>query len=173
MNAIGLSGIDGRLLVAKRKDSIKIIENGKKKILRNDFTGRITEVNTTLLNSLVESGYTPVIAPIAISEEGYGVNCDGDRASAMIAGALSVNDLIIFTNVPGLLENIEDESSLIKQIPKGQIEKFSEFAQGRMKKKIMGASEAIDGGVENIRFAHGGIENPLSNALAGECTTIS
>ncbi|MBN1516553.1 [LysW]-aminoadipate kinase [Candidatus Sumerlaeota bacterium] len=172
VNALGLSGIDGRLLQAKRKDAIRIIEDGKKKMLRDDYTGKIEQVNTELLRALLEAGYTPVIAPIALADTGDAVNCDGDRAAAMIAGALDAETYVNFTNVPGLLKDIDDPNSLIREIPRGQLEKFEAYAQGRMKKKIMGAQEALDGGVKEIRLASGKAENPLANALAGECTVI-
>src|SRR5512143_3441981 len=66
VNAFGLSGVDGQLMVAKRKDSIRIVENGRQRILRDDYTGKIETVNRDLLKMLVEAGYTPVISPLAI-----------------------------------------------------------------------------------------------------------
>ena len=172
VNALGISGIDGRLLQARRKDSIRIVENGKKKILRNDYTGRITNVNVELLKSLLEAGYTPVVAPIALGHTGDAVNCDGDRAAAEIAAALKAEDLVIFTNVPGLLRDVNDPDSLVRHIPQEQLEKYAELAQGRMKKKTLGAQEALSGGVRTVRLAGGNVERPLTNALANECTVI-
>ena len=63
VNAFGLSGVDGRVMVAKRKEAIRIVENGKQRMLRDDFTGKIEEVNSKLLMMLLDAGYTPVIAP--------------------------------------------------------------------------------------------------------------
>ena len=151
----GFPALTEKILEAKRKDAIRIIENGKKKILRNDYTGKIEKVNSTLLQSLIDSGYTPVIAPIALGHTGDAVNCDGDRAAAMIAGAMKAKTLINFTNVPGLLEDPDDPATLIKQIPRAQLAKFADFAKGRMKKKIMGTEEALAAGVSEIRMASG------------------
>ena len=67
VNAIGLSGLDGRLLEAKRKSALRIVEHGKRKILRGEYSGKIERVNTTLLQALLEARYTPVVAPLAIS----------------------------------------------------------------------------------------------------------
>ena len=172
VNAIGLTGLDGRLLEAQRKDTIKVIEDGKKKLLRDDYTGKIERVNADLLRLLLARGLTPVVAPLAIATTNDAVNVDGDRAAAMIAAALGAEMLIIFSNVPGLLRDVADPTSLIEAIPRGQLAEFAAFAQGRMKKKIMGAEEALRGGVREVRLADGRIERPLRNALEGRCTVI-
>jgi acetylglutamate/LysW-gamma-L-alpha-aminoadipate kinase len=172
VNAVGLTGLDGRLLEAQRKETIKVIEDGKKKLLRGDYTGRIETVNVGLLRLLLDQGYTPVIAPLAIATTHEAVNVDGDRAAAMIAGAMGAERLIIFSNVPGLLRDVADPGSLIEEIPRDRLEEFAQFAAGRMKKKIMGTEEALRGGVREIRLADGRIEHPLRNALEGRCTVI-
>lgn len=173
VNAFGLSGVDGRLMVAKRKDAIRVVENGKQRILRDDYTGKIETVNGGLLTMLVNAGYTPVIAPLAISPEGDALNVDADRAAAMVAGAVAAEQLIILSNVPGLLRNFPDESSLITHIDKAKVEQSLEFAEGRMKKKVLGASEALGLGVAKVVFADGRVETPVANALAGRGTVIS
>ncbi len=172
VNAIGLSGVDGRLLQGTRKDTIRIVENGKQRILRDDYTGRVEQVNSDLLRTLLEGGYVPVIAPLAISHQGDAINVDGDRAAAMIAGALGAEQLIILTNVPGLLRNYPDEASLIPQIDKHRVEQSIEFAEGRMKKKVLGAAEAFALGVKQVIFADGRVDQPIQRALAGQGTSI-
>jgi acetylglutamate/LysW-gamma-L-alpha-aminoadipate kinase len=173
VNAIGLSGVDGRLLVARRKDAIRIVENGRQRILRDDYTGKIELVNTALLASLLELKMTPVIAPLAISPLGEALNVDADRAAAMIAGALHATELIILTNVPGLLRHFPDESSLISHLPRAGLEGALAFAEGRMKKKVIGASEALDMGVSKVIFSDGRVNHPLQGAISGMGTVIS
>jgi len=113
VNALGLSGMDGRLWQGKRKDALKIIdEKGRKLVLRDDYTGRVDLVNTQLLRSLLVAGYVPVLTPPAISYTGEAINVDGDRAAAATAVALEAEALVILSNVPGLLENYPDEDSL-------------------------------------------------------------
>ncbi len=172
VNALGLSGIDGRLLEGTRKDAIRIVENGRQRILRDDYTGRVDKVNADLLRTLLERGYVPVIAPLAISDHGDAINIDGDRAAAMLAGALGAEQLIILTNVPGLLRNFPDESSLIAHIDKPRVEATLDFAEGRMKKKVLGASEALARGVRQVIFADGRVEQPIQRALQGHGTVI-
>jgi len=173
VNAFGISGVDGGLLGAKRNEAIKIIENGKRLVIRDDFTGKIDQVNINLLKSLLTSGFTPVIQPLAISENGDALNIDADRAAAMVAGTMNASQLILLTNVPGLLRNFPDESSLIEHIDRSAVENAIGVAEGRMKKKVLGAIEALDMGVEKIIFADGRIDHPLLEALAGRGTTIS
>jgi acetylglutamate/LysW-gamma-L-alpha-aminoadipate kinase len=175
VNALGLSGVDGRLMEAHRKEAIRIIDpkSGKQRVLRDDYTGKIEKVNAGLLRLLLEAGYTPVIAPLAISPEGEALNVDADRAAAMVAGAIGADQLILLSNVPGLLRQFPDESTLIRHIDKDRVEQSLEFAEGRMKKKVLGASEALGLGVRQVVFADGRVETPVANALAGEGTVIS
>ncbi len=172
VNALGLSGVDGGLLKAKRKSAIRIVENGKRKMLKDDYTGKINAVNADLLNTLLDAGYVPVVAPLAMSEKGEALNVDADRAAAEIAGALNADTLMLLTAVPGLMSNFPDESTLIKEVPVAGIEKALDYAEGRMKKKVLGAQEALQGGVGQVIIADGRVENPISNALQGNGTII-
>lgn len=172
VNAFGLCGLDGRLMQATRKDSIQSIENGKRKIIRDDYTGKIETVNTGLLTMLLDAGYLPVIAPVAVSEKGEALNVDADRAAAMVASALKAQTLLLLTAVPGLMKDFPDESTLIRQLPQSQLGAAGEAAQGRMKKKVLGAEEALKGGVQCVIIADGRIQNPISNALSGNGTVI-
>jgi [amino group carrier protein]-L-2-aminoadipate 6-kinase len=173
LNAFGLSGLDGRLICARRKNAIRIIENGRQRMLRDDYTGKILSVNRAILDNLLSAGLIPVISPLAISEAGEALNVDADRAAAYVAGAVGAEQLIILTNVPGLLRDFPDESSCIAHLPKTGLEQALGFAEGRMKKKVLGAGEALDMGVEKIVFADGRVENPVSRALKGLGTVIS
>jgi acetylglutamate/LysW-gamma-L-alpha-aminoadipate kinase len=172
VNAFGLCGLDGRLMQAVRKDAIQSIENGKRKIIRDDYTGKIENVNSELLLILINAGYLPVIAPVAVSEKGEALNVDADRAAAMVASALKAENLLLLTAVPGLMKNFPDESTLIRQLPQSQLSAAGEAAQGRMKKKVLGAQEALKSGVKRVIIADGRIQNPISNALAGNGTVI-
>ncbi len=173
VNAFGLSGVDGKLMLARRKDAIRIVENGKQRMLRDDYTGKIETVNGGLLRTLLDAGLTPVVAPLAISPQGDALNVDADRAAAMVAGAVQAEQLVLLTNVPGLLRNFPDESTLIPRLQRAELEQALSFAEGRMKKKVLGASEALGLGVSKVIFADGRVEHPLQAALAGAGTVIS
>jgi acetylglutamate/LysW-gamma-L-alpha-aminoadipate kinase len=173
VNALGLSGVDGRLLEGKRKEALRIVENGKHKVLRGEYSGVIEKVNVALLHSLLQAGYVPVVAPLAISYAGEALNVDGDRAAGAIASALKAETVVILSNVPGLLRDLDDEGSLVSQIPLVHIYGYLErYAQGRMKKKLLGAIEAMHDGVGKVILADGRVAQPLHQALSGHGTTI-
>ncbi len=173
VNAVGLSGVDGRIFEGKHKDKVRSVENGKVKILRGDHTGTVEKVNTELLKLLLDNGYLPVLTPPGSSYEGVAVNVDGDRAAAALAASLKAEALLLLSNVPGLLRNFPDEDSLIGQIPADNVEAYLEFAQDRMKKKVLGAAEAVQGGVGKVIFGDARGAKPVQNALAGHGTVVS
>jgi [amino group carrier protein]-L-2-aminoadipate 6-kinase len=172
VNAVGLSGLDGRIFEGTRKDTLRVRIGGKRIVLRDDWTGTVERVNISLLRLLLDAGYFPVITPPGASDRGEAINVDGDRAAAMVAAAFKAEALIILSNVPGLLRNFPDEASLIREIPRAKADDFMQYAEGRMKKKVMGAVEAIAEGVQKVIFADGRIDAPISNALAGGGTQI-
>ena len=173
VNAVGLCGLDGRLMEGQRKSSLRIVENGKRKVLRGEYSGKIERVNADLLRTLLEAGYTPVVAPVAISYEGEGLNVDGDRAAAAIGAALNADKVIILTNVPGILRDVEDESSLIDKVAAARAEEVLEqYAEGRMKRKVLGAIEALSEGVGQVIIADGRVDEPVRRALSGQGTII-
>jgi len=121
---------------------------------------------------LFNAGSLPVIAPVAVSEKGEALNVDADRAAAMVASALRAETLLLLTAVPGLMKSLPDESTLIRQLRQSELPAASEAAQGRMKKKVLGAEEALKGGVGRVIIADGRIQDPISNALKGNGTVI-
>ncbi|GCE27405.1 acetylglutamate kinase [Dictyobacter alpinus] len=172
VNAFGMAGVDGRLLVARRKALVRsVTPEGRTQILRDDYTGQIEQVNNTLLEMLLDTGYTPVIAPLALSHQGERLNVDGDRAAAAVAAALHADALIIMTNVPGLLSDPQDSSTLIQSIPANQLETFMDYARGRMRKKLLGAQEALNGGVARVCIGSASLRAVLNGAGTTIATT--
>lgn len=173
LNAVGLSGIDGKLWKAKHKKEILVKEGSKVKLLKGNLTGRVESIDIKLINILLEHNYLPVICPPAISFENKIVNTDNDWATAVMAEALKIKKIVSLFEAPGLLKNPEDENSLIRHIEKSRIDDYLHYARKRMKKKVLGAKRAINGGVEFIYWGDGRIENPIKNALKGNGTIIS
>lgn len=170
-NAVGLTGVSGRLLAGARKDHVKAMVDGKRVVLRGDHTGTVEQVNAPLLRLLRANGYAPVLS-IPTWAEGA-VNADADRAAAAVAGALQAEALIVLSNVPGMLRDLQDPASLIRRIPAAELAPTAEkYAQGRFKKKVLGAAEALDLGVPRVVFAAANRERPLASALGGEGTVI-
>lgn len=173
VNALGLSGLDGRVLAARRKAQLRVIEQGRQRVLRDDWTGTPTAVNTGLLTTLLGAGYLPVIAPLAVGEQGEMLNVDGDRAAAAIAAALNADRLLLLSNVAGLLQRFPDETTLVSRLGVDELVQASEWAQGRMKKKLLGASEALAAGVTTVIIGDARRTMPVRDALAGCGTAIS
>ena len=176
VNAVGLSGVDGRLFEGKRKESIKVVdpETGKRMILRDDFTGTVEKVNVDLIRLLQGAGYWPVLTPPAISYESQAINVDGDRAAAATAAALGAETLVILSDVPGLLERFPDEGSLVKELPRARIPEAQErWAAGRMRIKLLGAGEALGAGVKRVILGDSRGQSPVRAALGGKGTVIT
>tara|TARA_X000001036_G_scaffold116821_1_gene110120 strand:- start:659 stop:1465 length:807 start_codon:yes stop_codon:yes gene_type:complete len=173
VNAVGLSGLDGRLIEGKKNKPYRVMQNGKKRVIRGDLSGKITSVNDRILKLLIENDFTPVLCPPAISSEHEAINVDGDKLASKVASKLRCETLLILSNVPGLLRDPNDSSSLIKKIRFDEIDYHIEkFALGRMKKKLIGAKEAIKSGVKKVIMSTAVNENPITNALNGSGTVI-
>ena len=172
IKAIGLSGADGRIWEGKRKKYLLTKENDKEKLVTDTFTGKVTKVNHRLLKLLTKEGYVPVLTQPAISNQGGLINTDNDRNIAVMAKALKVEKLVVLFEASGLLRDPEDETSLINQINKNELGQCFKYAQGRMRKKLLGAQEAISLGVNKIFWGDGRVKQPVISALAGKGTTI-
>ena len=170
LSAIGLSGLDGNLIRAKRKKKLMILDERKRKIIIDGgYTGKISSVNGDLLKTLLDENYVPVISPVAISEEFEYLNVDGDRAAAYIAGGVKAESVIFLTNVNGVLINdnfVENMSSIEAK------ELRSQIGPG-MEKKVLASTEAISLGVKESIIASGLTNNPITSALNhNKCTVI-
>ncbi|WP_435334412.1 acetylglutamate/acetylaminoadipate kinase [Haloarchaeobius sp. TZWWS8] len=176
VNAVGLSGVDGKLLSGTRKDAVRVLEDGKKKIKRGDHSGKIESVNADLLDTLLSGGYTPVVTVPMLGEERAGgytpVNADADRAAAAIAGALGA-DLVVLTDVSGVYADPDDESTRIDTVATAaDWDGLEAAAEGFMTKKVMAAKEALSGGAASVVVASANVDEPIQSALAGDGTTI-
>jgi acetylglutamate/LysW-gamma-L-alpha-aminoadipate kinase len=169
INAIGLSGLDGFLLKALRKKRLIIVDKrGKKKVIDGGYTGRIIEINTDLVLSILKKDYTPVITPIAMSEEFEPLNVDGDRTAAAIASSLGADRLILLTDVDGLILN----KKVISQIKASEIKSLlPEIGQG-MSTKVHASLDALNRGVKEVIITSGSGKNPLSTALNHKRGTV-
>jgi acetylglutamate/LysW-gamma-L-alpha-aminoadipate kinase len=172
VNAAGVSGVDGLIWQAKHKKVILSREGSKTKLLRNNFSGKVEKADPKLIAVLVDNGFLPVLTPPALSFQNQIVNTDSDWAMAVLAEAMHIKTMVSLFEAPGLLKDPADEHSLIRKIKKQEIESVLKFGKGRMKKKILGAKRAIEGGVERIYWGDGRVENPLTNVLQRNGTVI-
>ena len=169
--SVGITGIDGETIKAKRKKKLVIVnEKGRKMIIDGGYTGKVCNVNSKLINILLDNGYLPVISPIAIGEEYEFLNIDGDRAAANIAGALNSDIVVFITNVSGLMM----EEKLIDKLTLDEAKKLLPKIGPGMEKKVLASTEALTLGVKKTIIASGSVKNPLLCAIAhNNCTVIT
>ncbi|MEE9565460.1 MAG: [LysW]-aminoadipate/[LysW]-glutamate kinase [Nitrosopumilaceae archaeon] len=170
INAVGFSGVDAKTIQAERKKKLLIVnEKGRKQAIDGGYTGKISKVNAPFILSLLDQGLTPVISPIAISEEYDFLNVDGDRAAAYVAAAVKSDKVIFVTNVDGLLM----DDKLVPKLSLAEAKEIRTKVGPGMEKKILAATEALDMGVKEVIIANGQKENPISSAIAHDnCTVI-
>ncbi|MEO9295466.1 MAG: [LysW]-aminoadipate/[LysW]-glutamate kinase [Nitrososphaera sp.] len=171
IKAVGIAGIDGAVLKAERKKKLVIVnEKGRKMAIDGGYTGKINAVDPALVNKLVESGYVPVVSPIALSEDFDFLNVDGDRAAAYVAGGVKADKVIFITNVNGLMLNEKLVTGLTLEQAKETLPKIG-FG---MEKKVLACTEALEMGVKEAIIASGQVDNPISSAIAHQnCTVIT
>ena len=150
-NAIGLSGIDGRLIECKVKDS------------RLGFVGEVTHVNAKPVLDLLEKGYIPVVSTVGCDEKGHAYNINGDTAAACIAGALNTETFILMTDVPGILRDKDDEKTLIPAVTIAETAKLKEegVIAGGMLPKVKCCEDAISHGVKNVIIMDGRVPHSI------------
>ncbi len=159
---------------AKRKDSLRVVEDGKVRLMRGNYSGSISSFDPEDIYSVWDSGGLPLLPPLAADEaqKGASLNVDGDRMAAAAAAAIEADALAILSNVPGLLR---DPSSLSSKIDKGSLSEWDAletFAQGNMKRKLLAAKEALEGGAKSVLIADSRCTGPIQAGLSGGGTLL-
>ena len=149
--AMGISGMDGRLIEAEVKDP------------RLGFVGKVTNVNASVVTDLLEKGYIPVISTIGCDKAGNAYNINGDTAAACIAGALKAERMILMTDIAGILRDKDDPSTLIPEITVEEAKRLEQdgVIQGGMIPKVKCCIEAIRRGVENVVIMDGRVPHSI------------
>jgi [amino group carrier protein]-L-2-aminoadipate 6-kinase len=168
--AVGLMGLDGGLVEARQKPALKVVEEGRTRVVRGDLSGRVTRVRPELLEALCASGFVPVVSPPVRGEENVPLNVDADRLAAALAGALGARALVLLTDAPGVLRDPDDPTTLVQAA--AAHEDLLPFARGRMKLKVVAAGEALAGGVGTVAISDGRRVSPVQAALAGDGTLL-
>lgn len=172
VDAMGLCGLDAGIWVGARKDAIRAVEDGRTVIVRDDLSGRVEAVNAALLGYLLDTGRLPVLTPPAGTPDGVAINVDADRAAAATAAALGADELLLLSNVRGLLRDPADPESLIEEVDADSLDEARAAARGRMKNKVLAAEEALRGGVGRVVIGAAGGEGAIARARAGMGTVF-
>jgi acetylglutamate kinase len=149
--ALGISGMDGRLIEARIKDE------------RLGFVGEVTHIHTRPILDLLEKGYIPVVSTLGCDRHGNAYNINGDTAAARIAGALQAQRLIMMTDIAGVLRNKNDPSTLIPELTIDQAVQLFEqnVIAGGMIPKVECCIDAIHRGVESAIIMDGRVPHSI------------
>lgn len=152
--AVGLSGMDAKLIKAKKYEA-----NGKDL----GFVGEVEEIHAKSILDVLAHGYIPVIASVGVDDEGQAYNINADIAASSIAQALNAENMILVSDVPGILEDPKDERSLYSNIYFDQIDELiaSDFISGGMIPKVECIKTALDGGVKKSCIIDGRIPHSI------------
>lgn len=149
--AVGLCGIDNKLLEAKKiKDEL-------------GYVGTVTQVNNEIIKDAIKSGYIPVIASIAMDDEGHSYNVNADYAAAAIADSLEAENLIVVSDIPGLLRDPHDEKTLIPEVSIQDVEnlKAEGIIAGGMIPKVDCITHALKGNMSKAVIIDGRIPHSI------------
>jgi acetylglutamate/LysW-gamma-L-alpha-aminoadipate kinase len=167
--AWGVSGLDGSLIRAERKKRLIVVdETGRKRVIDGGYTGKIGEVNADMLRLMLDNGYVPVVSPLAIGQEFEPLNVDGDRAAAHIAGALKADQLVLLTDVEGLILN----GKLVSKLNISEVKNALPRVGKGMITKVYAAMEALNMGVGEVLISSGLMRLPISSPLKHEIGTV-
>jgi acetylglutamate/LysW-gamma-L-alpha-aminoadipate kinase len=172
INAVGLSGLDGKIVQGRRNKGIRVYQGKKLKIVR-DFSGKPQTVNAPLLQLLLDNGYVPVLTVPIIDEQNAAINTENDDVVRVLQQALHADLVINLIGAPGFLEDKDDESSLITHIAAAELEAREQQVDGRMKRKMLAVRKLFEHGASRVIIADGRLAHPVAEALAGKGTVIS
>lgn len=150
-NAVGISGMDGRLIEAEMKNE------------KLGFVGNIKKINTDIINDLIEKDYIPVVSTLGFDRSGNIYNINGDTAAAFIAGAVGAKRLILMTDIAGVMLDKDDPTTLIKNMTIDDARKLREqnIISGGMIPKVQCCVDAINRGVDKVIIMDGRVHHSI------------
>ena len=171
VNALGLSGIDGRVVEGRRNRGIRVREGGKT-LIRRDFSGKPRAVNTALLRTLLDGGYTPVLTIPIADENGFAINSENDDIVNVLQSALGAGRIVQLIEAPGFLDDAGDPKSVVASMSRAELERRETQVEGRMKRKMLALRRLFESGATEVVIGDGRVEHPVRAALGGAGTVI-
>lgn len=155
LKAVGISGKDGTVLRVDRRTAADGQDIG--------FVGTVREVNTHLLDTLLDNDFIPVICPIGSDDEYHSFNINADDAACAVATKMKASKLVFLSDIEGVYRNPSDPSTLVSEMTASQARAFiaEGFAGGGMLPKLQSCIDAIESGVEKVHILDGRIEHAL------------
>ncbi|MEE8364768.1 MAG: [LysW]-aminoadipate kinase [Gammaproteobacteria bacterium] len=171
INAVGLTGLDGRIVQGERNKGIRVRENGKI-LIKRDFSGKPRSINIELLRLLIDNNYCPVMTIPIVDEKGFAINSENDDIVAKIANALEIDTVIQLIEAPGFLDDPDDENSLVERMSLAELTEREAQVEGRIKRKLLALTRLCAGGKTRVIISDGRGEHPVADALDGRGTHI-
>jgi acetylglutamate kinase len=158
--ALGLSGVDGHLIHAEAVSNANEI----------GYVGEVKHVNAPLIESILEAGYIPVIAPVGLGADSQRYNINADTAAGAVASHLGVKQMIVVTDVPGIMKEVEGVKKVLRQVTVQEIEEMITNGDiyGGMIPKVRAAVQCLQGKVQEVVIADGSEPDVLSKILRGD-----
>lgn len=154
--AVGLSGKDAELIVAA-KHLAKVHENGQVHEVDIGYVGDVVSINTDILDTLLDSGYIPVIAPIGVSKENESYNINADYVAGEVAGALKAEKLVLLTDIEGIYRDYKDKNTFISSLNFDEAQEMIKTGSigGGMIPKVEACIRALSGGAVKTHIVDG------------------
>lgn len=170
--AVGLTGLDGRVIQGKRNPGIQI-RQGDKVLLRRDLSGKPQRINTALIQLLVANGYTPVLTVPICDEQGFAISADNDDIAAALHRDLRASIVVSLFEAPGFLADPADPASLVARMSRAEVKQWEERSSGRIKRKLHAINRIMEEYPTRVVMADGCTAHPLADALEGKGTVIT
>ncbi|WP_026189039.1 acetylglutamate kinase [Orenia marismortui] len=153
--AVGLSGKDNNLIQAKKYSVDEEVDLG--------YVGEVEKINPEILETMIDNGYLPIVAPVGVDEAGASYNINADLVAGELAAALDAEKLILLTNIEGILEDPEDKNSLISRLTISEAEEMIEDKKvvGGMIPKVQSCINALKKGAKRTHILDGRMEHAL------------
>jgi acetylglutamate/LysW-gamma-L-alpha-aminoadipate kinase len=171
VNAVGLSGLDGRIVTGRRNRGIRVREGDKVKVLR-DRSGKPRAVNRELLDLLLAAGYTPVLTMPILDEHAEAINSENDDVVALLQETYHAKRVIQLIEAQGLLRDPADARSTIPALGADELADLERVSLGRIRRKLHALNRLLASSAPVVVIADGRREHPLADALAGIGTVI-
>ncbi len=172
IQAIGLSGVDGRVIQGKRNPGIPV-RQGEKILLRRDLSGKPQGINTALLQLLLSNGYTPVLTVPICDEQGVAISADNDDITAALHRDLRADLIVSLLEAPGFMAEASNPSSVIPAMSRAEVKQWEDRSTGRIKRKLHAIIRIMEEYPTKVILSDGRTPHPLADALAGKGTVIA
>jgi acetylglutamate kinase len=172
IQAVGVSGIDGNVVLARRRSKKRVVnrETGKRETIDFGNVGDVVDVDPRLLTTLLDAGYLPVVSPLAADDEGHVYNVNADAIASALAIELSAEKLILLSDVPGVLARPRDPASLLSRLSASQARQLarSPAVTGGMVAKLEEVARVAESGVRAVHIVNGNQRNALLSEIFGD-----